>query len=280
MPVNSDARVLRDMLSASGKPNDTVFAEATLNAVGNTYAVDCTKGLTSVVMHMKNVGTVSMSAGTWIPEVSLDSTNGTDGLWLPIHVTPNNLGGAPVASITSGTIAANAGHANFLEASVAGVKWFRLRCSVAVTASSSARWVFALSSAPLDTHINTNVMGSVTANEGTPFAPSVTTTNSAASTNATVVKSSAGTLFGISVSNINAAVRYLKLYNKASAPTVGTDVPVLTIPLPAGSCQVLSFGSRGLRFSTGIGFALTTGAADSDTAAVAASEIKVATSYA
>lgn len=39
-------------------------------------------------------------------------------------------------------------------------------------------------------------------------------------------------MWSVVTSNINAAARYLKLYNKASAPTVGTDTPVLTIPLP------------------------------------------------
>ena len=83
----------------------------------------------------------------------------------------------------------------------------------------------------------------------------------------------------IHASNINAAARYLKIYNKASAPTVGTDVPVLTVPLPAGQVVQIDGGSTGIRFGTGIAWALTVTAADSATDAVAASEIKVAISY-
>ena len=79
--------------------------------------------------------------------------------------------------------------------------------------------------------------------------------------------------------DINAAIRYLKFYNKASAPTVGTDVPVITIPIPAGGAINIPFGTTGHRFATGIALAITTGAADSDTGAVAANEIKVATAY-
>jgi hypothetical protein len=98
---------------------------------------------------------------------------------------------------------------------------------------------------------------------------------SAASTNATSLKASAGTLYMIHAVNLNAAVRYLKLYNKASSPTVGTDTPVATLPIPAsttGAGFALDFGP-GFDFATGIAYALTTGAGDADTGAVAANEI-------
>jgi len=99
---------------------------------------------------------------------------------------------------------------------------------------------------------------------------------SAATTNATSVKASAGQVYSIYAHNLNAAVRYLKLYNKASAPTVGTDTPVLTLPIPgnaAGAGFVLDTGGMGIAFATGIALALTTGVADADTGAVAANEI-------
>ena len=96
-------------------------------------------------------------------------------------------------------------------------------------------------------------------------------TISAATTNATNVKASGGQVYGWLVSNTNAAARYLKLYNKATAPTVGTDTPAMTILIPAGAAPPVEF-STGISFSTGIGFALTTGVADADTAAVSANE--------
>ena len=74
-------------------------------------------------------------------------------------------------------------------------------------------------------------------------------------------------------------MRYLKLYNKASAPTVGTDVPVLTVALAPGAPTLVQGGANGLRFTTGIALALTTNAPDADTTAVAAAEIKLATSF-
>lgn len=101
---------------------------------------------------------------------------------------------------------------------------------------------------------------------------------SAATTNATSVKASAGQLYALQVINLNAATRYLKLYNKATAPTVGTDVPVQTLPIPPNSTTGGGFVLPvpvGMEFTTGIAFALTTGVADADVGAVAANEIIV-----
>lgn len=104
---------------------------------------------------------------------------------------------------------------------------------------------------------------------------------SAASTNATSVKASAGQVGFIYAANLNAAVRYLKLYNKASAPTVGSDTPIATLPIPAsttGNGFTLAIPA-GVNFVTGIAYALTTGAVDADTGAVAANEIFIFMGY-
>lgn len=94
----------------------------------------------------------------------------------------------------------------------------------------------------------------------------------AATTNATLVKNSAGRVFHVFGYNASASVRYLKLYNKASAaPTVGTDTPFLTLPLPSGGFAFDIPSS--LSLGTGIGYALTTGAADADTGALTAADI-------
>lgn len=101
----------------------------------------------------------------------------------------------------------------------------------------------------------------------------------AGTTNGTLVKSAAGTIYSIIVNNQNAAVRYLKLYNKATAPTVGTDTPVMTLALQASRTETFEF-PKGLAFATGIGFGLTTGVADNDTGAVTANEHVVNIAYA
>lgn len=102
---------------------------------------------------------------------------------------------------------------------------------------------------------------------------------SAASTNGTNVKASAGTLYSLQVNNVNAAVRYVKLYNKASAPTVGTDTPVHTFAIPKSDGNLEMSWPNGINFATGIGFGLTTGVADADTGAVSANEHVVNLTY-
>jgi len=97
-------------------------------------------------------------------------------------------------------------------------------------------------------------------------------------TNANFAKAMPGQVYAIYVNNANAAIRYLKLYNKATSPVVGTDVPVLTLPIPATGFINPNFLS-GIAFSAGIAFALTTGIADSDTGAVSANEHIVHIAY-
>lgn len=122
----------------------------------------------------------------------------------------------------------------------------------------------------LASDITQAVNGTVTANEGTPNAGTAYNLTSAATTNAASVKASAGSLFELSLSNVTAATVYLKLYNKASAPTVGTDVPIMTIPVAAGAVWSAEFGRIGKRFSAGIALAITGAAAATDTTAIAA----------
>ena len=94
--------------------------------------------------------------------------------------------------------------------------------------------------------------------------------SSANTTNATAAKASAGKLFSVNGYNSTATVTYLKFYDKATAPTVGTDVPVLTYALPATAAFSfpVPFG-----FATGIGYGLVTGAADADNTAVGAGDV-------
>lgn len=114
----------------------------------------------------------------------------------------------------------------------------------------------------------------VTPTPATSGGYSISRALSANSNNATNVKGSAGQVFGWYLYNANAAVRYLKLYNKATSPTVGTDTPVMTIPIPPGSAANVEFGN-GIPFGTGIGFGIVTGVADNDNTSVAANEIIV-----
>ncbi len=116
---------------------------------------------------------------------------------------------------------------------------------------------------------------------GTPAVPATPYfVNSAATTNGALVLTGTSGLQALYATNTGAAAAFVKLYNKATAPTVGTDVPEMIIPVPAavggvpGVAQI-SPGFNGYRFALGLGIAITGGAADSDTTAVAAGQVKV-----
>ena len=93
-----------------------------------------------------------------------------------------------------------------------------------------------------------------------------------ASTNAMLVKASAGRVAGIHAYNATAVVKYLKLYNKATAPVPGTDTPLYTFALEPGATS-MEMGTLGLPFSTGIGFGITGLVADADVTALVAGDV-------
>lgn len=101
----------------------------------------------------------------------------------------------------------------------------------------------------------------------------------AATTNAGTAKASAGTILSVDCFNGTAATAYLKLFNKASAPTLGTDIPVVVIPVAAGAYVSFEYGPLGKRFGTGIAFAVTLNAVDTDATALAAAGGHVNISY-
>jgi hypothetical protein len=153
---------------------------------------------------------------------------------------------------------------------------------VVFTSGSVSNIMLRLSSAPIAPIVGFYPVSTVTTSgttTNTPATPTSLTVNSAATTNATSVKGSAGTLYGVSVSNTGAAAAFVKFYNKATAPTVGTDVPVITLSIPASGTVSPYLGDLGYRFATGIALAITNLAADSDTTAVAANQVKVIGSY-
>ena len=101
---------------------------------------------------------------------------------------------------------------------------------------------------------------------------------SAGSNNATVVKAGPGLLYGWSVNNINAAVRYLKFYDKAGTPAPATDAEALVVAVVAASGQTVMLPVP-LEFSVGIGWALVTGIAANDNTGVSAAEHVVTVFY-
>ena len=100
--------------------------------------------------------------------------------------------------------------------------------------------------------------------------------SSAASTNLTNVKATAGVLYGLKGYNASAAVVYLKLYNKATTPVIASDTALIThtIAIPPLAAFALDW-PIGRYFDTGIGYSLigAAGGADAGTTAVGAGDI-------
>lgn len=122
------------------------------------------------------------------------------------------------------------------------------------------------------------VIGTVTAvtTAGTPLAPATPYfVNSLATTNGALILTGTSGLQAFFASNIGATAAFVKLYNKATAPTVGTDVPEMVITVPATGQVEITPGFNGYRFTLGMGIAITGAAADTDTTAVAAGQVKV-----
>lgn len=273
LTTNLDGR-----LRVASKPGYFPPSTADLTALNAALVVDVTDA-SNVIAHIKNVGSAAMAAGTFVFEGSIDSTDGTDGTWFVLQGCRSDSNIIETSRPTS-SLAAGAGQLYAWEFSVNAVRWFRIRCSVAVTASSIARWTvvrgtYATEPIPaIQTHAVTQ-SGTFTT---TPVAPTAYSLVGAASTNAAVIKSSAGSLYEISVFNPTAALVYVKLYSKSTAPVPGTDVPLVTIPVPVN--QMVSFdpGALGKRFGSGIGIAITAGPLATDAVAVAAG-VQVAASY-
>lgn len=144
----------------------------------------------------------------------------------------------------------------------------------------------AASAAPVTVQGTATVSGSVTATAAasavlmgdvamqyrtTASGASTTHLVSAASTNAQLVKSSAGKVLGWHFANTTAAWQYVKLHNLATAPTAGSGV-ARTIAIPPNGVSSF-FSEGGITFTTGIGMTVVTGAADTDATAVAASAV-------
>jgi hypothetical protein len=96
--------------------------------------------------------------------------------------------------------------------------------------------------------------------------------SSGPSTNAALIKGSAGLIHCIRLQNLSASIRYFKFFDKASTPVVGTDTPIDYIVLAANSTLFLDY-STPIPFSSGIGFCITGALTALDNTAIGAAEV-------
>jgi hypothetical protein len=108
-----------------------------------------------------------------------------------------------------------------------------------------------------------------TATGGTPF-PIVNVT---ASANATLIKNTATVLFGCQVGNNSTSIAYLHIFNKATAPTPGTDSAIKTLIIPGpsagGGGSNANFGPGGIALPLGLGITITAGIGTVDNTTIA-----------
>lgn len=102
--------------------------------------------------------------------------------------------------------------------------------------------------------------------------------------NSTSLKAGAGTVYDVQVSGIGSAPAYLKFYDKATAPTCGTDAVKAQIMIPAAATAANGAANNatftvGKKFNAGIGFCVVTGIADTDDTAPAAATFVINISW-
>lgn len=83
------------------------------------------------------------------------------------------------------------------------------------------------------------------------------------------IKGSAGTVFTLDVDNTatTSVTVFSKLYDKATAASVGTDPPDIQMRIKSGKRLAMSYGAQGCAFTLGISSATTTAGGTTSTAA-------------
>lgn len=209
-------------------------------------------------------------SGTFVATLSVDVML-PGGAWRTLTGTSVITDYISGAKINSATITAP----GLYQIGVTGLQGIRVRASAYT--SGSAAVILAASNGNSEIALDQPVI--LGANQ-TVLAAAPVFTPFALETTAVVVlqsvKTSAGTLYGMTASNPTATPAYLKLYNKASAPVVASDTPIRTISLPAGADVNVIFTPK--RFSAGIAYAVT-GAAVKTDATAAPAGVQIAGDY-
>lgn len=260
-------------LFITGAAAQSVLGNNILLAAAGTAAIDTVAPGSNAPSYRAFSIEVAASAGISAGQIIFEDSN--DNVhWLPVPFFQDATGAYPL------TVAVNvAASANMHYTGVINQRYFRARISTAFVGGTIQAFTRLMIAAPpprLIAAVQSNP--AFLAMTNTPVAPTGHVLTTAATTNATSMKNSAGNLFSITVTNPTATPAFLKLYNKASAPTVGTDVPVATFPIPATAATPISFGPLGQRLTTGIAYAITGAIADSDTSNTVAG-IHVMASY-
>lgn len=280
---NGDYTILKmdeeGRLKVASKPASYPATVGNVTSATSTVVVN-TERFSNLMIHC--AGTFAGVNCTF--EGSLNSTNGTDGNWFAVQAIRSS---ANTIETTTGVLAAAPAYA--WELSVNALRYFRIRA----TAWTSGTQVWTLIPGTYATEpipgaqisgtqpVSGTVTATVTAGTVNPVVPATPYfLNSAATTNGALILTGTSNVSSFYATNEGATAAYIKLYNKATAPTVGTDVPEMTIPVPAAASGVpgvatIPIGFHGFRFALGLGIAITRNAVHTDTTAIGAGEVKV-----
>ena len=105
---------------------------------------------------------------------------------------------------------------------------------------------------------------------------------STAAVQAAEIKGSAGQVYSLEFFNLNAAARYVRLYNQTGAPAAGDSANILwrgLIPGNTAGSGVVVRWPNGKAFATGVGIRVSAAIADSDATVLGANEIIGNVSY-
>lgn len=258
---------------------DITAVQATIGTpvAGGTVSGDVSRASNVMAFCTGTFSTVNVTF-----EGSLEATGDTN--WFGIQAVRSN---ANTIETTTGNLSAQPVYG--WEMSVNALKRVRVRCTARTSGTQSWRFVLGTyATEPIPAAqvtatqpVSGTVTATVTAGTVNPVVPATPYfVNSAATTNGALIITGTSGLQAFYATNEGASVAYVKLYNKATAPTVGTDTPEMIIPVPAASGGVpgvamLPIGFSGFRFALGLGIAITRNAVFSDTTAVGANEVKV-----
>jgi hypothetical protein len=242
------------------------FTQAGVIAINTDLIVlDCSQ-IRSLMIQCNSMGTAGVVTAQW---------SNTADFAQPITATLLSEAGA-----TSTTF-----NAAVLRATNVMARYCRLRLTTATTAGTTTLnvWGAQTTYTPIipTQPVSGTVTATVTAGTINPVVPATPYfLNSAATTNGALIITGTSNVSSFYATNEGATVAYIKLYNKATAPTVGTDIPEMIIPVPAAVSGVPgvanpNIGFHGYRFALGLGIAITGAAVHTDTTAVAAGQVKV-----
>lgn len=246
---------------------------APLAVVGDTAVVDVRQH-SSATLHLKG-GAVAATGITVLLEATNVENPGATDWFTVVGAASGSVTGATSTPMSAAALGIDTPLGSSYRMNTAGYTYVRARLTARTAGDIVARW--SRGAAPVEPVPNAPAPATtVTANPPTGTSYNLVT---AATTNGALIVGSACNLDEVTVSNPTATAAFVKFYNKATAPTVGTDVPVLTIPVPANGIVSLAFGTIGKRFATGLGIAVTAGQAATDTAVTVAGIVVNATRH-